>query len=100
VPWHRISSGHCDDKTKFKQYFSTTNPDLQRILEGKIQHKEVTVPKKTQEINHHTIITKEENHTQIIPPSTTNITGTKNHWYLISFNINRLKHKLRIKHTG
>jgi hypothetical protein len=29
------------DKTKFKQYLST-NPALQRILEGKLQHKEDT----------------------------------------------------------
>jgi len=28
-----------NNKTKFKQYLST-NPDLQRILEGKLQYKE------------------------------------------------------------
>ena len=32
------------DKTKFKQYLST-NPALQRILEGKLQHKEDTCTK-------------------------------------------------------
>jgi hypothetical protein len=32
------------DKTKFKQYLST-NPALQRILEGKLQHKEGTYTK-------------------------------------------------------
>jgi hypothetical protein len=32
------------DKTKFKQHLST-NPALQRILEGKLQHKEVTYTK-------------------------------------------------------
>jgi hypothetical protein len=40
------------DKTKFKQYLST-NPALQRIVEGKIQDKEgnYTHLQKTQEIN-------------------------------------------------
>jgi hypothetical protein len=32
------------DKTRFKQYLST-NPALQRILEGKLQHKEGTYTK-------------------------------------------------------
>jgi hypothetical protein len=32
------------DKTKFKQYLFT-NPALQRILEGKLQHKEDTCTK-------------------------------------------------------
>jgi hypothetical protein len=32
------------DKTKFKQYLST-NPKLQRILKGKLQHKEGTYTK-------------------------------------------------------
>jgi hypothetical protein len=39
------------DKTKYKQYF-LTNPALQKILEGKFQHKVVPTPKKKQEINH------------------------------------------------
>jgi hypothetical protein len=34
--------------------------------------------------------TKEENHTNIIQPLTTKITGSNNHWSLISLNTNEL----------
>jgi hypothetical protein len=81
------------DKTKFKPYLST-NPALQRLLEGKLQHKERKYTQgKTKKISHVTTNPKEENHTNIMP-------GTNNHWSLISLNINGLnstikKHRLR-----
>jgi hypothetical protein len=68
------------DKTKFKQYLFTI-PALQRILEGKLQHKGNTYTPKAQIKTHKTI-------THIITPLTIKITGTNNHWYLISLNIN------------
>jgi hypothetical protein len=54
-------------KTKFKHYLST-NPDLQRIPEAKIQHKEGIYTQETQEINHLPTNLKEENLTYIIHP--------------------------------
>jgi hypothetical protein len=45
-------------------------------------------PKKNQEINPLTKNPKEKKHTNIIPPLATKITGSKNDWSLISFNIN------------
>lgn len=50
----------------------------------------VTTAKKTQEINHLTTNHKEENHANIIPLLKTKITGTNNHWSLISCKINGL----------
>ena len=46
-----------------------------------------TALKQKQEINHLTTNTKEENHTNTILALTTKITGTNNHWYLISLDI-------------
>jgi hypothetical protein len=47
-----------------------------------------TALKQKQEINHLTTNTKEENHTNTILALTTKITGTNNHWSLISLYIN------------
>jgi hypothetical protein len=82
------------EKPKFKHYLST-NPALQRILEGKLQHKEDTC--KEQEIL--TTNSKAESHKHIKPPTKTNIPGTNSHLFLISLNINGLnstikRHKL------
>jgi hypothetical protein len=58
------------DKTNFKHYLSI-KPDLQRIIEGKLQHKEENYThrkKKKTEINHLKTNPKEENHTSTIPP--------------------------------
>jgi hypothetical protein len=63
------------DKTKFRQYLST-KPALQRILEGKIQHKEDTCNKKRQDIKHITTKSKAENHKHIKPPTKTSMLGT------------------------
>ena len=49
-----------------------------------------TTLKENQESNHLATNPKEENHTNIIPPLTTKITGSNNHWSLISLNINGL----------
>ena len=53
--------------------------------------KRVPTPKKKQEINHLTAKPKGVHHVHIIPPTTTNITGTKNYLSLISFNIREFK---------
>ena len=76
------------DKNRFKQYIST-NPALQKVLEGKPQPKEAN--------NTH-------NSTDIWQPSTKHyhqkITRVNNHWALIPLNINGLnspikRHRLR-----
>jgi len=36
----------------------------------------------------------QENHTNILPPLSTKVTGTNNHWSLISFNINKLNSQI------
>jgi hypothetical protein len=79
---------------KFKQYLSNY-PSLQRILEGKIQHKEGNYTHKSQEINHLTTNSKEDTYINIIPSLTTKITGTNNHWSLISLNINELNSPIK-----
>ena len=65
----------------------------QRILEGKLQHKEDTCTKER------TTKSKAESHNHIKPPAKTNISGTNSHLSLISLNINGLnspikRHKL------
>jgi hypothetical protein len=82
------------DKTKYTQYLST-NPALQRIIDGKHQHKEgnYTLEKK-QESNLSTNL-KEDSHTNIIPPLTTKITESNNRFSLISLNINGLNSPMK-----
>jgi hypothetical protein len=59
------------NKTKFIQYLST-NPALQRIRNGKLQHKEGNYTlEKEQESNLLSTNPKEDSHTNIIPPLTT-----------------------------
>ena len=53
------------------------------------------MPKKKQDINLFTTKPKEEKHTNIIPTLTTKITGTNNHWSLISLNINELNSPIK-----
>ena len=68
------------DKTKFTQHLST-NPALQRIIGGKYQNKEegnYTLEKATNP--------KEDSHTSI--NMTSNVTGSNNHYSLISLNLN------------
>jgi hypothetical protein len=64
------------------------------LKENSNTRREIT-PKKKHEINFLTTKPKEENHTNIIPPLTTKITGSKNHWFLIYLNINGLKSPIR-----
>ena len=52
------------NRTKFKQHLFT-NPALQRILEGKPQHKEGATPKKREDSDHLTQKPKKENHKHI-----------------------------------
>ena len=59
-----------------------------------------TTPYKKQENDLHSTNTKEDSHTNIISPLITKITGSKNHYSLISININALnasikRHRLR-----
>jgi hypothetical protein len=87
------------DKTKFTHYLST-NPALQRIIDGKHQHKEgnYTLKKKKkeeeeEESNHLSTNPKEDSKTNV------KITGSNNHYSLILLNINGLnslikRHKL------
>jgi hypothetical protein len=77
-----------------KPRYSMTKPNLNNIFlliqpyRGywkKISNtRRVTTPKKIQEIKHFTTNPKEENHTHIIPPPATKITGTNNHLSLIT----------------
>ena len=63
------------DKTKFKQYLPTSNSRKKEYLHQR-KHKKL-------------VISKEENQTQIIPPPTTKITGTNDHWSLMSLTIHQ-----------
>jgi hypothetical protein len=73
------------DKTEFKQHLST-NTTLQRILEGKLQEKEGNYTQENKKNYYLTkkTKTKNENHTNIIPPLKTKIPRTNNNWSLIS----------------
>jgi hypothetical protein len=62
------------DKTTFTQYFST-NPALQTLIKGKLQHKEGNYTQKKQERNLSTNV-KEDSHKNKIPTLTTKITVT------------------------
>jgi hypothetical protein len=73
------------DKTKFTQYLST-NPALQRNrwktpTQGRKLH-----PRKIKKVIFFQQTQKEESHTNIIPSLTTKITGSNNHYSLISLN--------------
>jgi hypothetical protein len=91
----REESKLLQDKTKIRQYIFTT-PALQRILEGKLQHKEGTYTKgEKQDKNHLFKKPKGENHMYIMPATKTNITGTTNHLSLISLIINELNSPIK-----
>jgi len=60
----------------------------------------VTTPKKTQEINYLITNSKEESHIHIVPPPTTKITGTNNHWSLISLKIQQSLVLISLKING
>ena len=73
------------DKIKFTQYLST-NPNLQKKIDGKLQHKEGnTTPYKNQERNLLSRNPKEDSNINIIPPQTTKVTG--NNQQSLVFNI-------------
>jgi hypothetical protein len=79
------------DKTKLTQYLST-NLVLQRIIDGKRQHRRETTPYKKQESNLSTN-PKEDSHTKI--KITSKITGSNNHFFLISLNSNGLNFPIK-----
>jgi hypothetical protein len=75
------------NKTKSTQYVST-NPALQSIIDGKHQHKEGNYTlEKGRNLSTNP---KEDNHTNMIPPLTTKITGSNNQFSLISLDVNGL----------
>jgi hypothetical protein len=86
------------DKTKFKQYLST-NPALQSIMEGKLQHKEDTcIKERTRYLVSHNKVKSREPQAHKTTTKT-NMSGTNSHLSLISLSINRLnspikRHKL------
>jgi hypothetical protein len=73
------------DKTKFTQCLST-NPTLQRIIKGKLQHKEGNYAQEKARNNLSTNL-KENTSKNRIPTLTTKITGSNNYFCLISLNI-------------
>ena len=78
------------DKTKFTQYLSM-NPALQRIIKGKLQHKEGNYAlEKARNLKND--ICKNR-----IPTLTTKITGSNNYFSLISLNINGFKYPLKLE---
>ena len=81
------------DKTKFTQYLFT-NPALQRITDKKLQHKEGNYT--LEKARKYLLSTnpKEGSHTNIIPPLT-KITGSNNHFSLISLDINGLNSPIK-----
>jgi len=74
------------DKTKFMQYLST-NPALQRIIDGNSNKRRESIPYSKQDYN---FLAKKpkERQTNIISPLTMNIMGSDNLYSLISLNIN------------
>jgi hypothetical protein len=87
------------DKTKFTQYFST-NPALQRIIDGKSITRRETIQKKYQDNNLLLTNQKEDSHINITLPLTTKITGSNNHFSLTSLNINGLNSLNKKKWTN
>ena len=63
------------------------NPALQRIIKGKLQHKEGNDALEKAESNPSTNL-KEDSHMNRIPTLTTKITENNNYFSLISLNIN------------
>jgi hypothetical protein len=76
------------DKTKFRQYLST-NAALQRIIEGKLQHKERNYALGKARNNLSTNLQEDSNMNRI-PTLTIKITLINNFISLISLNINGL----------
>ena len=68
-------------KNKFTQYLST-NPDLQRIIDRKLQHKKGNYT-----------LEKSRKYTNIIRHLKTKIMGSNNYFSLVSLNINGFIHK-------
>ena len=85
-------SQHKELENNFTQYLFT-NAALQRIINGKLQHKEGNYYTLEKAENNLLTNQKEDNHkkTPIIPPLTTKITGSNNLFSLISLNINESK---------
>ena len=68
-------------KLNLNNIFQKSRPNME--YKKKFKTRRETTAKKKQEINLLTTNPKEENHISIIPPLTTKITGSNNHWSLI-----------------
>jgi hypothetical protein len=82
------------DKAKFTQCLSI-NPALQGIIDGKHQHKEGNYTLEKKQVSNLSTNPKDDSHTDIIPPLTTKMTGSNNHFSLISLNINGLNSPIK-----
>jgi hypothetical protein len=82
------------DKTKFTQYLST-NPALQRIIDGKLKHIEGNYT--LENSRNSSSFNKPKTH--IIPPLTTKITGSNNYYSLIFLIINGLNSPIKRHRT-
>ena len=77
------------DKTKFNLYLST-NPALQKVLEGKFQPNEVSYTQKTQATSNLTPHTSKPQRRETHEHYHRKMKGINNHWPLTSLNINGL----------
>jgi hypothetical protein len=94
--YHRWRKRYSMTKPNFTQYLST-NPALQGIIDGKHQHKEgnYTLGEKKKQESNLSTNPKEDSHANITLPLTTKITGSNNHFSLISLNINELNSPIK-----
>ena len=85
------------DRTRFKQY-PTTNPALHKVLEGKLQQKEVNYTHQNTCNNwfQSSKLQRRGKTYKVTSPTTkTEITGINNHWSLISLNISGLNSPMK-----
>jgi hypothetical protein len=80
------------DKIKFI-YYRSTNPALQRIMDGQPNTRRETTPQKKQESNLLLTNSKEDNHRNI--KITLKIIGSNNHYSLISLNVSGFKSPIK-----
>jgi hypothetical protein len=80
----------------------SSNPATLRIIEENSKTNRISIQKKKTRISHLPTNLKKRishththTHTHTIPPSRANITGSKNHLFLISFNINELNYPVK-----
>ena len=92
--YHRWKNKDILWQNQISQYLST-NSALQKIIGEKCQQKEGKYTLKKRESNLSTN-PEEDSHTIIIPPVTTKITGSNNHFSIKSLNINGFHSYIKI----